>query len=111
MASQSSASSHRSSRGQNEERKKLKATNQRRNGTLKKYKQQMDRATGEVRKVEADLQKLPCKGYPDAMTQWFHNKLEEFKAVIQIAQQRYAKEVTTVLDYMPTHDDIEKSCK
>ena len=95
---------------ESEECKKLKATNQRRSSTLRKYKQQMDRAAGEVRKVEADLQKLPSKGYPDAMTQWLHNKLEELKAVIQIAQQRYAKEVTTVLDYMPTHDDIEKSC-
>ena len=92
---------------ESDEQKKLKSATQLRASNIRKCKVMMDKAATDAVACEGDLQKLVTKGYPGAMIDWFKNLVGEFKAEVEVARVRYAKEATRVEAGKPNCDEVE----
>ena len=78
----------------NEDSKRLRAATQNRATAIRKCKTFIDKCAGDASSCEADLSKPKLQTYPEAMTSWFLQRIQEFQAVIREAQQGYAAETT-----------------
>eukprot|EP00974_Lingulodinium_polyedra_P050016 4810431-Lingulodinium_polyedra.AAC.1 len=97
---------------ESEDAKKLKVSKSMKASQLRKFKQIIDTAASQAALSEEEAQKISSKGYPQAMTDFCLQKVQEFKDIIDISKKAYADLVTTEWGAQTTSIDlIEKSLK
>ena len=92
-----------------EEQKRFKAALQLRGSAIRRCKQLMDKAAGEVNNAEQDLKKLECKGYPKEMHDFFEARIQTFQGLITETQTMYGVEASRVDKTKPELAQVEKS--
>lgn len=95
---------------ESEEVKRMRCARQLRATTVRKCKALIDKSALDVSVCETNLAKLQAKGYPGAMTEWYEQKVVQFKESMVQAQAAYSKEATKV-DIQPELADIEASTR
>ena len=81
---------------ENEDSKRLRVATQNRATAIRKCKTFIDKCAGDASSCEADLSKPKLQTFPEAMTSWLLQRIQEFQAVIREAQQGYAAEATRI---------------